>query len=211
MDAHRSRPTTDRARLVLATVAAAALLVVPVLAGAACAPAPLDGCRHSTVPGKSRLILRSGVRPDKQTLVWKLFRGEATQTAYYGSPTTTDEYDFCIYGADDTVVYEAAIPPGGQCGARKCWNAIGDRGFRYRDGQGRNDGITKVRLYRGDEGRTRVIVKGRGVNLPPADMPFGLPTLVQLQAANGHCWEASFSNGGVTRNSETRFGGRSDP
>jgi hypothetical protein len=190
------------------------VVALPSLAAAGdfgCAPAPLDDCRHTTQPRKSRLLLRSGDRPDKQTLVWKWFRGEATAASYYGSPTTTDAYALCMYAQNGALIFDAVVPGGGACGGHLCWHPIGERGFRYRDGQGRNDGITKIRLYKGEEGQAKVIVKGRGSNLSMADLPLGLPTLVQLQTSAGnHCFEASFGNGGVTRNNDTRFAARSD-
>jgi hypothetical protein len=196
--------------------AAAAVFAVGLLAAASlaaadfgCSPAPLQACRDTTRPHESRLLLRSGPRADKHTLVWKWYRGEATPVEAFGSPTTTDSYAFCIYDAGQNVVFQSVVPPGGSCNANSCWNPVGNRGFRYRNGKATADGLTKFRLFSGTEGRAKIIVKGRGENLPPADLPLALPVLVQLQASNGECWEASYNLDGVAQNDSARFGGRS--
>ena len=45
----------------------------------------------------------------------------------------------------------------------------------------------------GTQGAAHVIVKGRGANLALPTLPLTPPVLVQLQASNGSCWEASYS------------------
>ncbi len=206
---HDSGRRTLRTLVLAGTVFA--LLLGPSSASAIeCAPTPQEGCHATTRPLKSKLNLRNGVRPDRQKLVWKWFRGEATTVAEYGNPTTTTDYAVCMYDGSDAVVYQSVVPAGATCrGGKPCWKQVGDRGFAFRDGQAHWDGITKIRLTRGEEGHARIIIKGSGANLNLNALPLGLPTAVQLQASNGQCWEAFFSVDGARRNNETRFGGRS--
>lgn len=191
--------------------AAVVLLLAPLAASAfECSAAPQENCRATTRPTKSKLNLRNGIRPERQKLVWKWFRGEATPVAAFGDPTTTESYAVCMYDGADQIVYQSVVPAGATCrGGNPCWKQIGDRGFAFRDGQARWDGLTKIRLVRGEEGQARIILKGSGANLDLADLPLGLPTDVQLQASHGECWEAFFNVDGARRNNDTRFGGRS--
>jgi hypothetical protein len=205
------RRCTPRAAQHLAlAVATLAFVVVPAAAAAfQCSPSPLSNCHQTTRPRKSRLNLRSNtVRPDKQTLVWKLYRGQETPAAAYGNPTTTDSYALCMYTESGGNIYQAIAPAGASCVTQPCWRTIGTRGFAFRDGQGRFNGLTKIRLYEGTEGRVRVIVKGRGAELDLAQLPMDLPTRVQLQGSHGQCWGTTFDSNGVRRNNDTRFGGR---
>jgi hypothetical protein len=91
----------------------------------------------------------------------------------------------------------AELPAGGMCGNRPCWKTLGKegKGFAYRDRDAASDGLEKVLMLTGDEGRSKIIVKGRGPDLQLPTLPLasyeGL--IVQLVNGNGRCWESRYS------------------
>ncbi len=197
-------PDLSRTRLVSATVLVLAV-AAPARAGTpSCASAPLTGCRTSTVPGQTRLWLndRSGNRRD--TIVWKWRRGSASTPGDFGDPIHTNGYAMCIYGSSGALVFHGSVPSGGTCGARSCWRNSGE-GFHYRNGAATPDGLTKVQLRPGDDGRSGIIVKGRGVNLGLPALPLTSPITVQLQEEGGGCWAATYQPQGVRVNDGARF------
>ena len=101
----------------------------------------------------------------------------------------------------------ASTTGGGRCCSRRTcrparskWSAIGDKGYKYKDQTGAEDGITKIIVKGGDAGKSKALVKGKGVNLPDfdSDLPIAmgdLPLVVQLRNnASGICWEGSFAS-----------------
>ena len=79
------------------------------------------------------------------------------------------------------------------------WAAIGDKGYKYKDQTGAEDGITKIIVKGGAAGKSKALVKGKGANLPDfdSDLPIAmgdLPLVVQLRNnSSGVCWEGSFA------------------
>jgi hypothetical protein len=131
--------------------------------------------------------------PDKRDLfVWKRVKGEATTLADFGDPTTTDAYTLCVFD-DGTEVFRASIPAGGTCGSLPCWRALSS-GYKYINRDRTPDGILKTLLRAGAAGRAKVIVKGKGDNLPfpPAFLPMQTPVKVQLQNDSpGTSWQTT--------------------
>jgi hypothetical protein len=93
---------------------------------------------------------------------------------------------------------ELEAPPGGLCKDKPCWKAT-KPGFAYKDPTLNNDGLLQIQLVSGVAGKAKVVVKGKGFNLPmPPPAGLGLlhqdPTVtVQLSNSDGVCWEAEFS------------------
>jgi hypothetical protein len=163
------------------------------------------------MPESTRLTLRNWPRDDRDRIVWKWRRGEETPIAAFGSPVTSTAYAFCIYdesGVEPHVLFRASVPPGGQCGSKPCWHATGGTGFKYRDGVGASDGVTKLQLYSGGPGHARIIAKGSGVQLTMPALPLPLPLRVQVQADGGSCWEARYLSQGVVENDAAQFHGK---
>ena len=120
---------------------------------------PLVGCRTGTQPGKGLFLLKDKSSNKGDRLVWKLVRGQATAVADFGDPTATTDYRMCVYdqtAGSDTVVMSVDIPSGA------LW-ANKSFGFKYRDKQRTSDGVKVVVLKAGDEGKSVLIVKGKGV------------------------------------------------
>jgi len=178
------------------------------------------GCRRPVLSGKAKLLLKDRTAgADKADLVlWRWSRGARTDAADFGDPGATDQYAVCIYDATgSSLLFVANAPAGGACGTKPCWKALGkppaSKGFRYRDKERTPDGLLKVRLKPGADGKAKIILKGKGENLSvspqglPA-LPLPLPVTVQLQAGNGECWGATYSTALV--NGPTTFKAKSD-
>ena len=160
-----------------------------------CIPAPATGCHRPNVAGGSRVLLR----PDK--LVWRWGKGD-TDSNEFGDPAVTDDYTLCFFEDVDYVpqpIFGATLPAGGTCGGADCWtprgNPLGSRGYRYRDSTLSQRGLQTLLLKPGDNGRARIIAKGKGPGLtlsPPLDVELTL--LVQLQREGGACWEATYTD-----------------
>jgi hypothetical protein len=161
---------------------------------AGCVAAPALACRQPTVPARAQLLLRD-VTPDRgDRLVWQWLRGAQTPRAAFGDPLTTDGYAFCIYdesrGASRAIL-GARAPAATTCRGRPCWTAS-KGGFAYRSPERAPDGLEQIALRSGNDGEARVIVKARGEHLAMPTLPLATPLRVQLQAANGECWEARY-------------------
>jgi hypothetical protein len=180
-----------------------------------CVDGPRDACRQPMRPFDSRLQIRDRPQDGGDQVTWKWFDGEATSPADLGSPVTHDDYAFCIYDGASSLISRIRAPAGGICGDALCWTPRGSQwsptGYRYFDREGTPDGLGTLVIQSGDNGRAAAMVKGKGPNLVmPADWPLSLPLRVQLQATNGTCWEATYSDAGVIRYTGTAFDGRSD-
>src|SRR5690242_6179412 len=89
----------------------------------------------------------------------------------------------------------AGVPPGGTCGTKPCWKALGSVGFKYSDKVGTAGGISKVLLKSGAVGHGKISVKGRGANLQLPSGQLATPVKVQVrQDASTACWEATYTN-----------------
>ena len=178
-----------------------------------CATSPLAGCRQPVESGKATLLLKAPGTPEQQVLTWKWKKGSATLVSDFGDPVTTlNDYALCIYdqAAAPQPRVAAVVPAGAGCtdtGAKVCWNQSAT-GFKYGDLARSPDGVTHARLKAGAAGRAQVVVKAKGENIPAPPLPFTLPVVVQMQAANGQCWEATYST--PKRNDAFRFDAKGD-
>ena len=159
-----------------------------------CAIAPRGDCREGF--GRARLSLRRGVEDstrDSVDFVWK--RGEATALLDFGDPVEGDtEYTLCVYDSLG-LQFDALVAPGGTCGTRPCWEALGERGLEYLDREASGDGIKRLLLRAGIDGETRISLEGRGAALGVPTLPLADPLVVQIVASEGlatECWDATF-------------------
>jgi len=154
-------------------------------------PVNPSSCRTAQ---KNKVLIKNKADNTKDKLVWKWTKGDGTTQPEFGDPLTTATYALCFYaGASPTLINSATIPPAGGK-----WAAIGTKGYKYKDTTGANDGITKVIVKGGAAGKSKALVKGKGMNLPDfdSDMPFttDLPLIVQLRNnSSGVCWQGSFA------------------
>jgi len=146
------------------------------------------------------LTLRRDVPTGKRNaLTFKWLAGPATTAAEYGSPDLgTTTYALCAYvgssGNTPTLSFAAVAPAGGTCRrGRPCWAWKHARVLLYNDADRTPNGLRRVLLKPGASGKAKVIVVGRGVNLPIPALPFASDASVTVQVVNsdGGCWEAT--------------------
>lgn len=173
-------------------------------------------CRQTTKPGKSKLILKDKSPDKRDKLIWKWVSGEQTDVADLGSPETTTDYTLCVTDAGPALnqpLQSNIMPAGGTCKAgRPCWKAIGNppgtKGYKYVDALFDPAGMKVLRAKPGSNGRAKMIVKGKGVNLDLALLPLAPTVNVQLKNSDGECWGASFAT--VRKNDTTQYKAKSD-
>jgi hypothetical protein len=156
----------------------------------ACPIAPQGACRTST---KKQLLIKNQTDDNKDKLIWKYLKGDATTQADFANPTSTAAYALCIYaGTADALVATLSIPP-----SNTKWQASGDKGYKYKDLTNSQSGVSKVILKGGAAGKTKALLKGKGVNLPDPLNAGALGTPVTAQLLNhqtGICWETVFNS-----------------
>lgn len=174
-----------------------------------CGGVPTPGCRKpASGAGISLIIKDNQANATRDRLIWKWGRGAATTVADFGDPLTSASYLLCVYddSAEPQPRIALAAPAGGTCFEDPCWKTAGTRGFSYRDRDKAltPDGLTNVILRRGDAGRARVIVKGKGPKTGADAIPLTPQVTVQLHNTDtGVCWDAEYSV--PTENSSTLF------
>lgn len=97
-----------------------------------------------------------------------------------------------------------ATVPGGAGG----WATIGSTGYKYRDPSGVAAGLQKVILKGHNDDKTKLVVQGKGANLPDPDLSsFAAPVQVQLRKSDNPtlCWESTFTAGDVSKNDASQF------
>jgi cysteine-rich repeat protein len=151
---------------------------------------PDPSCRAA---GKASMRLFGG-RPEWAKIVYTWKKGEATAVADFGSPDVEGGADFsvCLLDGNGTgydVVFEETVSAGGACDGRDCWKALGAKGFRYSDGSG--DGIGKMILKAGPEGRPKIKLKAQGAGAL-VELPLGAApdVVMEMRTAPGECWSA---------------------
>jgi cytochrome c peroxidase len=167
-----------------------------------------ESCHRVTSSGAARLALDLDEDGSRTRLDWNWTRGDATDIADFGDPTSADGMALCFYdlSGGGALKMEARAPAG------ELWGAIGSSasptGFKYTDRDLTPDGIRKIKAKAGVEGKSKIILKARGIELMNSplglpELPVDLPMLVQLQAAGGGCWEATYTD--ADRNEVGRF------
>jgi len=165
-----------------------------------------DGC--TTVPLACRTSLKSSITiKDKadntrDRLAWRWSRGQSTTQAEMGNPTTTAQYNLCIYaGTTAALVAEATVEPD-----PVNWTTVSTKGYKYKDNTGTDNGVTRVTLKSHADNKAKAFVKGKGVNLPDPTLPLELPVLTQLvNQESGICFEATYNSGSIKKNEPGQF------
>jgi hypothetical protein len=181
-------------------------------AGCPATPAVCEGAeRHS-------LRLKSPSAPARHKLLWRWKKGLATLTqSSFGNPVSGGtSYKLCLY--DQTAgapVFKMGltIPAAGTCGTQPCWKAIGQKGWKYISTDGTAGGIGKLLLVGGDAGSPRVLLKGKGANIP-LPVPLSGTTffdqdtqvIIQLHSSDPvRCWSSSFDGSQTVKNNGEQF------
>jgi hypothetical protein len=151
-----------------------------------CGNTPAAGCRTST---KGLFIVKDKDDNTKDKIIFKWIKGQSTMQSDFGNPTSTSTTALCIY-ENGTLVGDAAIPPD----ATK-WQTISTKGYKYKDKGGAASSINNILLKGSSDDKSKVLVKGKGADLPDPNPDFTLPVTVQVISGDtGICFEATFNN-----------------
>jgi hypothetical protein len=153
---------------------------------------PRDDCLGEAVPGRSKLVLREKPRvPRKDSIKWRLKKGQATAPADLGDPLATTDYELCVYVEVEGTCW-LILHPDALAGAG--WKARRN-GFRFKMKKGEHpEGLRAIRLRTGADGKARIQVKGKGelLDLRALPMPDDAHVLVQLYNGEDRCWSTEF-------------------
>jgi len=172
-----------------------------------CPPVAGDGCAGPETVGAASLLLNNATPHVGDSVLWK------SRTRMAAAPRA-GTYSMCLYGESGGLLFGASAPAG-VCEGSPCWQPVGTSGLRYKNRARTPDGVDTVLMKMSRGGRLRIALRAKGQNLsnrsPALPMPpLAVPLRLQLQGADGACWEASYSSARVMRNVPGRFVGRSD-
>jgi len=153
-----------------------------------------NDCRGSVAVDSAKLSLKDTVDGSKDQLSFSYSKGLETPKADFGFPTYDTDYTLCLFREiEPTLLRRIEVPGGTLCGSKPCWKAM-SKGFKYKDTTASSNGIVAISLKEGETGRTRIALKGKGVNLlPPAIGELNQKVTAQLISTSGVCWDAEFA------------------
>ncbi|HSQ00416.1 MAG TPA: hypothetical protein VL049_24615 [Candidatus Dormibacteraeota bacterium] len=163
-----------------------------------CPATPLP-CRTAE---KSVLLIRNNQDDDmRDRLTWKIVNGPPTSLGDLSDPQRDARYTLCLYAGTaqaQTLIQEMSVPPRpfDWTFPASGWSAgPHGRGFSYTDPPAVHGGAYRITLRPSLQGRTRILVRGRGVNLgDPLYDRAALPVVTQLiNHATGVCWQGTSS------------------
>jgi cysteine-rich repeat protein len=162
-------------------------------------------CSATTPPIKSLLKIKQPTRGAAR-MVWKWTRGANATPSALGNPIGQDDYRLCVFdGATPSLWLFVKAPAGGICDGDPCWSASAS-GFRYRDTAGTPDGVERLTVKAGDQGRAKLgLIAKEGAVRASSLRQLDLPIRVQLQSKTGDCWETIFSAAGVAKSTATQL------
>jgi hypothetical protein len=186
-----------------ATVAAGATIVIRArtmyVSGSVAIPAAFDysSCYTSPPAGicrtaeKGSLQITNKADNAKDKLSWKFIKGEETIQSDFGNPTQLGTYSFCAYDGAGQQLTSLHLPQ-----SMTLWSAISDKGYKYKDKDATNSGVTKSQLKAGAAGKSKVQLGGAGTALPdPVLGMLTLPITVQFHSGEsfGTCFASTFA------------------
>ncbi|HYD47932.1 MAG TPA: hypothetical protein VEB21_06285, partial [Terriglobales bacterium] len=129
--------------------------------------------------------------PTSNKIVWKWSKGENLGNSDAGKPATGDtRYAFCLYDADETLLYSATVPAGAN------WVEKGLR-YTYKDKEQSREGIKSIKIALGGPGKAKASMVASNklgtltTLIPP---PYGaLPLRAQLVNDRDTCLEAVYA------------------
>ncbi|MBI5503519.1 MAG: hypothetical protein HY899_01850, partial [Deltaproteobacteria bacterium] len=187
------------------------------VAASKCSAEPLETCKVSLKSGKSPLTIKNNGRGGRK-LVWKIASASDAVASDFGDPTIGGSYALCVYDESGDIAHltsELLVPGGGTCKKDEpCWRALkqtkNGAGFKFDDPRALHDGVTDIVFKSGVGGKSSLLVKASSSNLRPPSLPASLPLRVQLQASDGTCWQASYTQASAGVNKEGVFSAAGD-
>lgn len=191
-------------------------------AATGCPETPLGDCR---IAARDAIKLKHPSLPLGRMLQVKHGRSlVANVQADFGDPLVGgNSYRICVYdeaAGSPVLATGMTVPGGGTCGGKACWRAIADAGYVYGDKSGARDGIQKILLKGGTEGKGKIAITGKGASLPlPGPLAgaeyFRVDTNVVVQiweSQTENCWQSHIGADAVKRNDASQFtGARKEP
>ena len=137
---------------------------------------------------REALKLNLTLEAEDGKLKYRYAKGEATLTADWADPLESTQYTMCFVDFEESFPFFEGcldVMPGLE------WKQKGN-GFKYRDKNATQDGITHMRLRRGEEFKTKITVRGENVPIP--ELPFQQDPEVAVLVRNdqGTCWIGRF-------------------
>jgi hypothetical protein len=157
-----------------------------------CPAVPALDCMSGTAPERAVLGMRvPEANAARKRLRFISRRGDSCDPSDFGDPRVDTDYQLCVWsiGPGGTALVADPLAPAGEG-----WSTARD-GYRFKRPVGANpDGLRRIRLRAGEEGKSRVRVQGKGpgLELPALPLAEDEALVVQLHNGIGRCWEASF-------------------
>ncbi|GIW91604.1 MAG: hypothetical protein KatS3mg109_2036 [Pirellulaceae bacterium] len=176
--------------------------VGPACPAVACPPAPLLSC--DLPPARAVLVMKDNNDDAKDLFQLGLYSNATERLGSdLGEPLTRSTYTVCVWQGS-TLIAQLQAPPG------QNWSFVSNRhykyeGYVYSDKTGANDGLGRFKVLGGrtTPRATKVIVKGKGANLPDPTLPLLTPMSVTVQVINcetGICVGQTFTEAEVKKN-----------
>jgi hypothetical protein len=127
------------------------------------------------------------LKSKKGTMEYRWTRGDATTTADFGDPLQFTSYLLCIidFKQGFPFIETCAEAPAGTLGWREKGN-----GYKYRAKDGAPDGLTRLKLRRGEQRRGKITSLGKGMDF---ELPLEQdPEVDVLVLGNNICWQGRF-------------------
>jgi hypothetical protein len=157
-----------------------------------CPQTPLAGCRTSA---KGLFLVKDNADNTRDKLIFKLTNAMATSQTDFADPTANTTYALCLF-QNGALTHGVTVPP-----SLTLWTPISTTGFKYKDMALSAQGIQRIILRGSDEDRAKIIVKGKGADLPDPTPALTEPVLVQfVNSDSGLCWEGTFATPNIKRN-----------
>lgn len=168
------------------TVMVVSVVLTAVSSQAGCAPQPLPGCRLTELRHQTWMTYFETRKTDPDDVfTWAWRGGKETDQSDFKNPATTS-YAFCIYDASDRPQPVVGASPDDA----SAWQKL-DNGYLYRVYGDQK--LRKLILRAQLNGRGKVLAHGDSTTVTHV-LPFVTPVVVQMQEADGNCWESDFSS-----------------
>ena len=180
--------------------------VCPTDASDTCCPPTPGPCTGGFAKG----ILLKKETVGKEKLIAKMLKGPAIAQTDLGNPLSGGgtKYNLCIYDDTPALVGEVIVNRAGDLtcsgGSTACWASIGaappaGKGYSYKDADRSADGVGKILAKGGAAGSSKILVKGKGTNLPAgitAALTTSTSVMLQLRGDDAPppgCWSVTLS------------------
>jgi len=143
---------------------------------------------------KQSLVLKA--KDHSMSFRWN--RGQKTTIADFGDPLERSTYFVCLvdYIANLPFIESCSRAPAGTLG----WRTKGN-GYKYRMKDGEPDGLTRLKLRRGEENRAKIKATGEEMVF---DLPLEQdPEVRVLVTGNNICWQGRFLDGAKKNDADT--------